>query len=156
MFDTIVWATDGSEASDSALPLVTELAGVHGSKIVAVHVNELFHGRGFGGSPMLADEDEVKSKIRRQVGDLREAGFEAVFDIVTSQRHDTAELIAEQAANVGAELIVVGTHGRGTAASMVLGSVANGLNHAALCPVLSVPPTWSETPASLSIERALA
>ena len=61
MFETIVWATDGSELADRALPLVTELARVHGAKIVAVHANELLAGR-FGGAPMLADEDELRSR----------------------------------------------------------------------------------------------
>src|SRR5579872_2225888 len=74
MFSTIVWATDGSELADETLPLVTELAGIHDSKIVAVHVNELFRGGRFGGGPVFADEDELQEKIAAQVKDLREAG----------------------------------------------------------------------------------
>jgi len=54
MFRTIVWATDGSELADSALPLVTELARANGSKIVVFHANELFRGSRLSGGPILA------------------------------------------------------------------------------------------------------
>jgi len=140
MFDTIVWATDGSELADETLAIVTELAGIHGSRIVAVHVNELFRGGRFGGGHLRADEDEVQQKIERQVEDMREAGFDAELDLVTTRRHDTEGLIAEAALTAGAELIVIGTHGHSVATAKFLGSVATGLTHVAACPVLAVPP----------------
>lgn len=138
MFETIVWATDGSELADRALLRVTELAQVHHSKIVAVHANELLHGR-FGGAPLLADEPDLRVKIERQVRDLREAGFDASLE-VRSDGHDVPVLIANTAEEVGGDLIVVGTHGHGGIAAAVLGSVARGLCHTAHCPVLVVPP----------------
>jgi nucleotide-binding universal stress UspA family protein len=76
MFETIVWATDGSKLADGALPIVTELARLHGSKIVAVHANELLSGR-YGGAPMLADEQDLRAKVEQQVADLREGGLAA-------------------------------------------------------------------------------
>ena len=51
MFETIVWATDGSDLADGALEHVVELAKTHRSRIVAVHANELFIGR-YGGAPV--------------------------------------------------------------------------------------------------------
>ena len=145
MFETIVWATDGSELADRALPLATELARIHGAKIVAVHANEVLAGR-FGGAPMLADEDELRVKIERQVADLRAAGFEAELEIAAGTRQGVAELIAEAAAKAEADLIVVGTHGHGAAASALLGSVAKGLLHLAPCPVLTVNPARERVP----------
>ena len=88
MFETIVWATDGSELSDSALPLVTELARAHGSKIVVFHANELFHGGRMSGGPVFADEEELQAKIQKQIDDLSDAGF-------------TAELKVERASATG-------------------------------------------------------
>jgi nucleotide-binding universal stress UspA family protein len=129
MFDTIVWATDGSELADSTLPLVTELARAHDSKIVAVHADELF-----GGGPVPAGEDELRVKISAQVEDLRNAGFEtAALKLETGNRRGAAELIADAASEFQADLIVVGTRGP------VLGSVASGLIRRAPCPVLAVP-----------------
>jgi nucleotide-binding universal stress UspA family protein len=156
MFDTIVWATDASPLSDATLPLVTQLAGIHGSQIVAVHVNEVFAGGRFGGGPLPADEDELQARIEGQVADLRAAGFAVQLEIVTTRRTNTAELIAEAAATAGADLIVVGTHGYGMAETLLHGSVAKALTHTAHCPVLTVPPIGHELPAPAEKEHALA
>jgi len=138
MFETIVWATDGSELADRALLHVTELAEHHRSKIVAVHATELLHGR-YGGAPLLAEEPELREKIEHQVGDLREAGFDATLDVRHGGR-DVPTKIAAAAEEVGADVIVVGTHGHGGIAAAILGSVARDLCHRAPCPVLVVPP----------------
>lgn len=138
MFETIVWATDGSELADHALVPVMDLARKHHAKIVAVHANEILVGR-FGGAPMMSDEPELVEKIEGQVEELRELGLPAELKIVNGM-HPVAELIATAAREVEADLIVVGTHGWGGFRAAVLGSVARGLLHEAFCPVLSIPP----------------
>jgi nucleotide-binding universal stress UspA family protein len=146
MFETIVWATDGSELADRALPLVKDLARVHGSMIVVLHANELLAGR-FGGAPLLADEDELRASFAERVGELRGAGFEVELKIKTGV-DGVADLIAEAAEEVEADLIVVGTHGRGAVAGALLGSVAKRLLHIAKSPVLVVTP--SHVPAEVA------
>ena len=138
MFESIVWATDGSDLADGALEHVLELARANHSKIVAVHANELLVGR-YGGAPLSADEPEMREKIAQQVEELRAAGFEAELEI-RSGSHDVATLIARAADDVNAGLIVVGTHGHGGLAAALMGSVARGLCHHANQPVLVVPP----------------
>ncbi len=64
MFRTIIWATDGSETADRALPYAKELAGGADGRLIVVHSKELLVGRA-GGHPVLADEDEVETKIER-------------------------------------------------------------------------------------------
>jgi nucleotide-binding universal stress UspA family protein len=140
MFKTIVWATDGSEHADSALTLVSELAQIHGSEVVAIHIEERFRGGRFGASPVFADEDELLVKVATQIEELEKLGITARIEHVTTERHDTSALIAEAAASVEAGLIVVGTRGHGELEAMLLGSVARGLTHDSLCPVLVVPP----------------
>ena len=80
MFKTIVWATDGSELADSALDFVRELARQDGSKIVAVHANELMRGR-FSGYPALADEPELEERIEKQIEELRSVGIDATYEV---------------------------------------------------------------------------
>lgn len=138
MFETIVWASDGSELADAALEHVRRLAEIHGSSILAVHANELVTGR-FGGAPLLADEPDVREKIAAQVEELRAAGFDAELEI-RSGGGDVAKLVEDAAEQSGAGLIVVGTHGRGGIAASLLGSVARSLCHVSRRPVLVVPP----------------
>jgi nucleotide-binding universal stress UspA family protein len=141
MFETIVWATDGSELADHALETVKDLAAIHDSKVVAVHVNELLPGR-FGGAPVRADEPDLREQIAGQVDELFAAGVNASLEMRSGHR-DVATQIAQAAEDFDANLIVVGTHGRGAVAGAVWGSVAKGLCHTSHRPVLVVPPTRS-------------
>jgi nucleotide-binding universal stress UspA family protein len=138
MFKTIAWATDGSELADQALEHVRKLAEIHGSRIVAVHANEVIVGRA-AGAPVLADESDIREKLASQVEELRKAGFDAELEIRTGSPH-VATLVEHAADEAGADLIVVGTHGRGPVTGVLMGSVARGLCHTAHRPVLVVPP----------------
>jgi len=138
MFETIVWATDGSEPADCALEHVRQIAEFHRSRIVAVHANELLTGRA-GGAPALADEPEIRERIEKQVKELRDIGFDATLDIC-SGREPVATLIERAASDVDADLVVVGTHGRGGVSAALMGSVARALCHSSHRPVLVVPP----------------
>src|SRR3954465_8197910 len=69
MFETLIWATDGSATADRALPYLKELAAP-AADIFVVHVRELIVGRG-GGFPVYADEPELQERIAAQVEELR-------------------------------------------------------------------------------------
>ena len=138
MFTTIVWATDGSELADRALDHARELARLLGSRIVAVHANELLRGRP-SGHPALADEPELEEKIGKQIEELRSVGVDATLVIRTGNR-DVATLIAEAADEADADLIVVATHGLGGFKTALMGSVARALCHTSITPVLVIPP----------------
>jgi nucleotide-binding universal stress UspA family protein len=138
MFRTIVWATDGSEAADRALPYARELASGDGAKLIVVHCNELLVGRA-GGYPVLADEDELADKIRDQVAMLNDEGVDATLEFVAGITPHAAHMIAQVAREVAADAIVVGTRGHAPVAGLLLGSVTQRLLHIAPCPVLAVP-----------------
>jgi nucleotide-binding universal stress UspA family protein len=138
MFETIAWATDGSELADKALETARKLAEVHSSRIVAVHANQMLTGRA-GGAPVYVDEPEVREKIGEQVDELRAAGFDATL-LVRSGTEHVATLVERAAEDADADLIVVGTHGRSGVTAAFMGSVARGLCHTSHRPVLVVPP----------------
>ena len=138
MFRTIIWATDGSETADRALPYAKELAGGADGRLVVVHSKELLVGRA-GGHPVLADEDEIETKIEAQVEQMRADGLDASFRLVSGSAPHAAHMISDVAAEVGADLIVVGTRGHTAVAGLLLGSVTQRLLHIAPCPVLAVP-----------------
>jgi nucleotide-binding universal stress UspA family protein len=138
MFKTIVWATDGSDAADGALPYAKSLAEGRGRRLIVVHAEELLVGRA-GGYPVLADEDDLAAKIRGQVAKVREEGFDATFKLVSGGPSHAAHLIADAAEEVDADVVIVGTRGHGPIAGLLLGSVTQRLLHIAPCPVLAVP-----------------
>jgi nucleotide-binding universal stress UspA family protein len=138
MFKTILWATDGSETAARALPYALGLAETDKAKLVVAHVHEIYVGRG-GGYPVLADETELRDTIDNQVKELRSSGIDATFVVRTSTSGHAAETIAEIAGEVEADLIVVGTHGYGRVAGLLIGSVTQALLHKGICPVLAIP-----------------
>lgn len=52
---------------------------------------------------------------------------------------DTVETILERARHVGADLIVIGSHGHGALYRALLGSISEGVLRGTPCPVLVVP-----------------
>lgn len=144
MFKTIVWATDGSESADRALPFAKALVKEEGGKLVVVHCKELLVGRG-SGYPVLADEDALQAKIRRQVGEARDEGLDARIELVTATASGAAHMIVDAARLFHADVIVVGTRGHAPVAGLLLGSVTQRLLHIAPCPVVAVPAGVSAT-----------
>jgi nucleotide-binding universal stress UspA family protein len=141
MFKKIVWATDGSEAADHALPIAQALATDSGGQLSVVHITEFaFPGKAGGSYPLHADEEELTAKITEQVATLVGAGIKTSLETGTSHSGGSAHAIAVAAEQVGADVVVVGTRGHTMLAGILLGSVTQRLLHIAPCPVLAVPP----------------
>lgn len=137
MFKTVVWATDGSEAADRALPYAKALAA--GGSLLVVHSKERLVGGRSAGYPVLADEEELEAKVRGQVDELQKEGVSATFHLESGTAGHAAQMIADAAEEAGADVIVVGTRGHSPVAGLLLGSVTQRLLHIAPCPVLAVP-----------------
>jgi nucleotide-binding universal stress UspA family protein len=154
MFKTIVWATDGSDAADAALPYVKGLAEGEDHKLLVVHSKEVLRGRA-GGYPMYADEDEALAKIKRQADELRSQGLDVALRIDTTAAPGAAHVIADAARSFGADVVVVGTRGHTAIGGLLLGSVTQRLLHIATCPVLAIPAkVTAEEPARELAEAA--
>lgn len=71
---------------------------------------------------------------------LAQARLDAAGRFHTTHVHvgQPAEIIAKMAGEMQCDLIVIGGHGRGALANMVMGSVATRVLHLAACPVLIV------------------
>ena len=139
MFKTIVAATDGSAHGDRALALAESLAREADAQLVVVHVVELVGGKG-GVYPAAADEPEIRQAVEAQVEKLRADGIDASIDVRRIRLGGPAHEIADAAATLEADLIVVGSRGRSPVSEMLLGSVPVRLLHIAHRPVLVVPP----------------
>ena len=141
MFDTIVWATDGSPNADRALEVAKTLAHDHQASLVVVHVAQHYATK--TGLAVYPDEDVVKAKLEETVQQLAREGFKPSLRIVDHVGPQPAHEIADIAREVEADLVVMGTRGHGPIAGLLLGSVVLRLLHVAPCPVLTVPPAAS-------------
>jgi len=128
----IVVGYDGSEAARRALERVAELAR-NGAEVMVVNVRPLRVP-----APLpLADDDVVAQ--RRKLDEAHEfLAIRRVRSRRVERRGGAAEMLLEQARESGADLIVVGSHGKNLAARLVLGSVSRKVVREASCDVLVV------------------
>src|SRR4051794_39316120 len=124
MFNKILWATDGSAASDQALPVLRQLATENDASIVVFHVEERLFGPSAYGYPVHVDADETITKIRSQAHELVDDGFDAIEEIAPVQSSaGVAHDIAIAAEKSGADLIIAATRGHTALGGLLLGSV---------------------------------
>ena len=139
MFKSIVWANDGSESAERALPLVRELAKQDGATVKIVHVVERVEGFGGTGPDRRVDEGDVQEHLKAVAAGLSEQGVSASVEIRGDVGTRPAHELASIAKEIGADLIVAGTRGHTALGDLFVGSVTNRLLHIAPCPVLVVP-----------------
>jgi nucleotide-binding universal stress UspA family protein len=152
MYQTVIWATDGSEAADVALKEALHLTEPTG-RLVAVHCDQRITGGRAGGVSFLADEQDVRAKIKAQVEQIRAEGREAEL-FVRSTHAAPAQVIAAIAEELHADAIVCGTRGLGAFSGALLGSVAQRLPHVAPCTVVTVPERTRSTTATEPLTSA--
>ena len=140
MFNTVIWATDGSEHADRALPYAKALTKLASGRLLVVHGVEHLSGPGGGNVTLAANEEEIKARIEQQVTELTDDGLDATLKIVGGPSlAGAAHMIADVAREVGADTIVVGARGRTQLAGLLVGNVTHRLLHISPCPVLAVP-----------------
>ena len=138
MFKTVVFATDGSDGAQGAMPVAVDIAKRYGGKLVIAHVEQDIAGKG-GIVPVHVNEDELVADLRKQAEKLSTEGVEASVETSAIVLGGPAHAIEEIADKAGADLIVVGTRGHSPVAGLLLGSVTQRLLHVAARPVLAVP-----------------
>jgi nucleotide-binding universal stress UspA family protein len=148
MSTSIVVGVDGSPDSNAAVAVAARMAERLGARLVLAHVAEpvLTYANAvpFGGLSMagpLAEDELMAAQEESGARMLEEAATSA--DIADAMQRVAVGLPAEQLVEIaedeGAELIVVGSRGRGAFKAAFLGSVSNSLVGIARCPVLIVP-----------------
>jgi nucleotide-binding universal stress UspA family protein len=152
MNESIVCGVDGSADSQAALAFAERLASQLGARLILAHVAELEHvpyasAAPFGGSAgLMAVAEEIDSK--KEAAEELLAEVAAAAGLADAERRAAVGVPAERLADLAdeeeAELIVVGSRGRGAFKAAFLGSVSNSLVGVARCPVVIVPPGATE------------
>lgn len=138
----IVVATDFSDGSDAALEPAFGLARRLDAGLEVVHVLDpsiLTAPPGLG-SIALADAPALVEEIDRALAQRAERAQSLGVPCETKvlEGFPSSEIV-RHAQKVGADLIIMGTHGRTGLAHVVLGSVAERVVQRATCPVMVVP-----------------
>jgi universal stress protein A len=136
----IVIATDFAESAEQALEYATELARTQGAELILLHVYvELPPYPEVASAQVVAIHEEqrrwVEAALDERARRARGAGLLARPLVRTGS---PATMIARTAEEEGADMVVVGTHGRSGLDRLLLGSVAERVVRLAPCPVLVV------------------
>ena len=139
-FRTVVLATDLSPTSEAATSAALDLAGTLGARLLAVSVIDLGSLRLPGGR-FRQRVDQVRSEREHVAQSLvaRGRSIGVAVDFLVWEG-DPGESIIEAATAESADMIVVGSHGRGTVSRFLIGSVSDHVVRNAQCPVLVVRP----------------
>jgi universal stress protein A len=140
----ILVPTDFGEAADAALTYAQALARNFGASIDVLHVVEDASARMFAGEVYVAVpptlQQDIENMARKQLdqrvidNDPKPISMQPV--VVASNA--PALTIVNYAKEMNIDLIVMGTHGRGPMAHLLMGSVAERVVRMARCPVLVV------------------
>ena len=139
MFKKILLGLDGSPESARALDLATKIAADDAAHIEIVHVREYMLAGRAGMQTTRANEEDLEAIVRKQADELAAGGTDVTLTVVTSTTGGPAHVLADQAEQSGADVIIVGTRGHTGLAGLLLGSVTQRLLHISPCPVMAVP-----------------
>jgi nucleotide-binding universal stress UspA family protein len=141
LFARLFVALDDSDPADAALALAVRYAGAAGAKVTCCSVVESSAVvrdaavYGFDPEPILEQARETANALLGRAAALAHDSGVSVHGVV---REDDAivEGIIEAAREEGADLIVMGTHGRRGMRRFLLGSVSEGVVRGSSLPVL--------------------
>jgi nucleotide-binding universal stress UspA family protein len=141
----ILVPTDFSEPSDAALAYGRELAHSFGAALTVLHVVDDIAVRAYGVDsgvfPVDPDvqrqfEADARTRLDAAISDADRAQLKASGVVLMSSAPSSAIVTYAQESQI--DLIVMGTHGRGSVAHLLMGSVSERVVRTAPCPVLTV------------------
>ena len=137
MYQKILVALENSRADQSLLPHVAELAKLHHSELLLVHVADGFVARNFN-QLNLIESDEMKEDrvyLDNAAAKLRNDGLRVDTYLALG---DPAQGILKAAEERHCDLIAMTAHGHRLLGDLLFGSTINEVRHRAQVPVLLV------------------
>jgi nucleotide-binding universal stress UspA family protein len=154
---TILVPLDGSALAEDALRSAERLATLPGARLHLLRVIEPARyplaGEGYVYVPFddEAERADAQAYLDEQIARLARGGVPATSQVVMGM---PISVIPRVAAECGADVIAMATHGRGGLARLVLGSVATGTLQRTHVPVLLTRPSGLGRPAPLPVPAA--
>lgn len=145
MFKHILLATDGSPASEHAAQIAVDMARTHGARLTALYVVDPYPYLGIGESNPLGFQSYMSAahqhatQAHAKVADLCKAdGAPVMLQSRISEDLTASAGIVQMAKDAGADLIIMGSHGRTGLARFMVGSVATKVLAESPIPVMVV------------------
>ena len=137
MYQKILMAVENSPYDDAIVDHVRELAAIHKSSVVLIHVADGWAARNISQLDLRESEEMKKDReyIERVSAELEAQGIDA--DAVLASG-DPASEIAAAAVRENCDLIAMATHGHKFIGDMIHGSVSHDVRHTSTVPVLLV------------------
>jgi nucleotide-binding universal stress UspA family protein len=139
----VLLATDGLKNTTLAARAAVDLAKGGGAELHVVHVWHTVPSPRFETVIRSGLEDAGREKLEEQVRWIEEDGSVAGVHLIEVR---AVEAIVEQADEIGAGLLIVGSRGMGRLGRLAMGSVSTGLAHRSPCPILIVREGEKEWP----------
>ena len=149
MLKNILAAVDFSPVTQDVAAEARALAEAFGAKLWLIHVaapEPAFVGYDIGPayirSAVAAELREQHAALEAWQAELAGSGIDVTARLLPG---DPVEKILEEARDMPADRIVIGSHGHGALRDLLMGSVGQGVVRRAECPVLVVPARRAET-----------
>jgi nucleotide-binding universal stress UspA family protein len=145
MFTKILVAIDGSRTSQRALDAAIDIAATHGAVLQPYYVVEsgpmYLDVPGYDPSSLHASLMQQGASLAQDAADaMKKRGVSGeVVTVEATAADDVATLVIAAAKAFGADLLVMGTHGRKGFQRLILGSIAEQCLRQATLPVLLIP-----------------
>lgn len=144
MFQKLLIPLDGSDLAEEALPAATEIAEKFGAslmllRVVATPQAALGTEADVAHDQLLDDirgyvYEDCRTYLARQQALLEAEGYD--IQVRLAEGSSPADSIVDVATEIGADLIIMSTHGRSGVSRLVFGSVAEKVLRLAAVPVL--------------------
>ncbi|MEV0063190.1 universal stress protein [Nocardia sp. NPDC050718] len=129
----VVVGVDGSGVSADAIAVAFDEASRRGVRVIAVHAWSEF----FRYESRATMRAEAEAELSASLAGYREKYPEVSVERIAVEDRPARAILTAAA---GAQLIVVGSHGRGGFADAALGSVAQAVLHGTTCPLIITRP----------------
>ena len=137
MYKKILLALDATTADKSLLAHVLELAKLHGSKLMLVHVADGWAARNYN-ALQLAESEEMKADrayLEKTASELRASGMDVATHLLMG---NPPTEILKLSQNEQCDLIAMTTHGHRFLMDLLLGSTIEAVRHRTHIPLLIV------------------
>ncbi len=155
MFRHILVPLDGSRLAESALPAVSYMAPKLGAMVTLIHIVEADAPQQIHGERHLREENEARAYLRdvaeRELKNLPDVHFHVHTDVVAN----IADGIAAHRREIGNDLIVMCTHGRGGVHQWIFGTIAQQVINLGSTPVLLIQPGLDDIPSPFACRAIL-